>query len=75
LSAYVAWLTLATYSSRTTEVRQATDKEHTMAPVTWNRFGRTGRPMGTDLRAAGPTVRSMEIASDAEFTQLVGGVR
>jgi len=46
-----------------------------MAAVTWIRFGRTGRPMGTDLRAAGPTVRGMEIASDAGFAQLVGGVR
>jgi hypothetical protein len=31
--------------------------------------------MGSDLPAAGPTVRGMEIASDAEFAQLVGGVR
>jgi 3-hydroxyisobutyrate dehydrogenase-like beta-hydroxyacid dehydrogenase len=46
-----------------------------MAPVTWIRFGRMGWPMVTDLRAAGRTVRGMENASDAEFTQLVGGVR
>jgi 3-hydroxyisobutyrate dehydrogenase-like beta-hydroxyacid dehydrogenase len=46
-----------------------------MATVTWIGFGQMGRPMVTDLRAAGPTVRGMDLASDAEFAQLMGGVR
>jgi hypothetical protein len=32
-------------------------------------------PHVTDLRAASPSVRAADIASDAEFAQLVGGVR
>jgi hypothetical protein len=46
-----------------------------MATVTWIRFVQIGRPLVTDLRAAGHTARGMEIASDAELAQLVGGGR
>jgi 3-hydroxyisobutyrate dehydrogenase-like beta-hydroxyacid dehydrogenase len=46
-----------------------------MATVTWIGFGQMGRPMVTDLRAAGHTGRGMEISSDAELDQLVGGGR
>jgi 3-hydroxyisobutyrate dehydrogenase len=46
-----------------------------MATVTWIGFGQMGRAMVTDLLAAGHTVRGMEISSDAELAQLVGGER
>ncbi|WP_222262883.1 hypothetical protein [Modestobacter marinus] len=46
-----------------------------MAPVTWIGFGQLGWPTVTDLWAAGRTAPGMEIASDVEFAQLVGGVR
>ena len=71
---YVAPLTVCE-SRPTTRAAGQPPKEHAMATVTWIGFGQMGRPMGTDLRAAGPTVRGRDLASDADFAQLVGGVR